>query len=177
MANSEQDLASPSLISRIEQLEERQNIVSKYMVGLKRQFDGLTHELQQIESLKEQIKELQQRFNQLPTLSKILNNAETLNGASESANFDESETVKQWLERVEQQQCQKVIAPTLIEQSSESVGGRAEIGVNANTTETDPDEETDAAAQQEEYTTAFNDEEFKTERMMWLLNRIYTAEQ
>src|SRR4028119_115705 len=102
MANSEQDLASPSLISRIEQLEERQNIVSKYMVGLKRQFDGMTHELQQIESLKEQIKELQQRFNQLPTLSKGLDNADTLNGASESATFDEVETVKQWLERVEQ---------------------------------------------------------------------------
>jgi uncharacterized protein YjbI with pentapeptide repeats len=165
----------------------------------------------------------------LPTLSKGLDNAETLNGASESATFDEAETVKQWLERVEQpdfsrheekstldltpqppslqgkgenskpsqeqerglergfpdpvksqveqQQCQKAIAPTLIEQSSESVVDRAEVGVNANSNETDPDEETDPAAQQEEYTTAFSDEEFKTERMMWLLNRIYTAEQ
>lgn len=54
-----------SLISRIEQLEERQNVVSKYMVGLKRQFDGMTEGLQQIEGLKEEISQLQQHFIQI----------------------------------------------------------------------------------------------------------------
>jgi len=67
MADPQLDLAS--LVSRLEQLEARQNVVSKYMVGLKRQFEGMTKGLQQIESLKGQISELQQRFNQLSTLS------------------------------------------------------------------------------------------------------------
>jgi hypothetical protein len=44
-----------SLVARIEQLEEQQNVVSKYMVGLKRQFDGRVEGLQQIEGLKKQV--------------------------------------------------------------------------------------------------------------------------
>jgi len=40
MSDTELDIAS--LVSRISQLEERQNVVAKYMVGLKRQFDGMT---------------------------------------------------------------------------------------------------------------------------------------
>jgi hypothetical protein len=56
MPDTELDIAS--LVSRISQLEERQNVVAKYMVGLKRQFDGMTEGLQPIESLREQIAEL-----------------------------------------------------------------------------------------------------------------------
>jgi uncharacterized coiled-coil protein SlyX len=63
MSDTELDITS--LPARISQLEERQNIVSKYMVGLKRQFDGMTEALQQIERLREQVSELQQRFDQL----------------------------------------------------------------------------------------------------------------
>jgi hypothetical protein len=107
MADPQLDLAS--LVSRLEQLEARQNVVSKYMVGLKRQFDGMTKGLQQIESLKGQISELQQRFNQLPTLSNGWDNAETSNGAAESVNLDEAETGKPLVERVEQQQCEEAI--------------------------------------------------------------------
>jgi hypothetical protein len=93
------ELALASLLSRISQLEKRQNIVSKYMVGLKHQFDGMTEELQQIEPLKEKLLELQQRFNQLPSLINSLNNAEV---------------VKPIFEQVEQQQPQEAIAPTVI---------------------------------------------------------------
>ena len=74
MSDTELDITS--LLARISQLEERQNIVSKYVVGLKRQFDGMID-----------------------------------------------------------------------------------------------------AVVEEQSPTAFNDEEFKTERIMWLLNRIYAAEE
>ena len=40
MPDTELELAS--VLSRISQLEERQNVVAKYMVGLKRQFDGMS---------------------------------------------------------------------------------------------------------------------------------------
>jgi uncharacterized protein YjbI with pentapeptide repeats len=173
MADPQLDLAS--LVSRLEQLEARQNVVSKYMVGLKRQFDGMSEGLQQIEHLKGQISELQQRFNQLPTLRNGLDNVQTPNGAAESVNVDEAETGKPLVERVEQQQCEEA-APTVISQSSESVVDTPEVGVNADAAETEKDKEIDVVAQQEESPTAFSDEDFKTERMIWLLNRIYAAE-
>jgi hypothetical protein len=134
MPDTELDITS--LLARISQLEERQNIVSKYMVGLKRQFDGMTEALQQIEPLREQVSELQQRFDQLPTLSNSLDDAETPNGAAESVSVDDAETVKQFFERVEQQQRQESPA------STESVVHPAEVEVNAETAETDKDEET-----------------------------------
>src|SRR4028119_763983 len=155
------ELALASLLSRISQLEKRQNIVSKYMVGLKHQFDGMTEELQQIEPLKEKLLELQQRFNQLPSLINSLNNAEV---------------VKPIFEQVKQQQPQEAIAQTVIPPSSESVVDTAEVGLNVDAAETNQDDETDTTAQQEESTKAFSDEEFKIEKVMWLLNRIYAAE-
>jgi len=50
---SDTKLDITSLPARISRLEERQNIVSKYMVGLKRQFDGMTEALQQIAGLRQ----------------------------------------------------------------------------------------------------------------------------
>jgi hypothetical protein len=52
----------------------------------------------------------------------------------------------------------------------------AEVEVNADIAETDQVEETDTTAR-EQSATGFTDEEFKTERMMWLVNRIYAAEE
>lgn len=57
MADSEKNLAS--LISKIEQIEERQNITAKYAVAVKRQLDELT----------EKFNNLQQRFEQQATLN------------------------------------------------------------------------------------------------------------
>jgi len=99
-----------------------------------------------------------------------LDDVETPNGVAESVSVDDAETVKQFFERVEQQQRQESLA------STESVVHPAEAEVNAETTEAEKDEETDAVVE-EQSSTAFSDEEFKTERIMWLLNRIYVAEE
>jgi predicted nuclease with TOPRIM domain len=112
MPDTELDITS--VLARISQLEERQNIVSKYVVGLKRQFDGMTEALQQIERLREQVLQLQQRFDQLPSLSNSLDDAETPNGVAESVGVDDAETVKQFFEQVEQQQHQEFCAYTFI---------------------------------------------------------------
>src|SRR4028118_1457028 len=165
------ELPLESLLSRISQLEEQQNVVSKYMVGLKRQFDGMSEELQQIEPLKEQVAQLQQRFNQLP----ILDNVDTTDASTKSETIDDAEVVRRFFERVEQSE--KAIAPTVIPSSGKSVVDSAEVIINANAAETHPDEEIDATNQQEGSTTAFSDEEFKIERVMWLLNRIYAAKE
>jgi uncharacterized protein YjbI with pentapeptide repeats len=71
MTDPQLDVAS--LVSRIKQLEERQNSTAQYAVRVKRQLDELT----------EQFNDLQQRFSQLPTLSNSLNSLS-------SANLDEA---------------------------------------------------------------------------------------
>ena len=68
MANFQQDISS--LIARIEQLEERQNITAKYAVNVKRQLDQLS----------EQFNELQQHFEQQSTLINGLNGSKPTNG-------------------------------------------------------------------------------------------------
>jgi len=100
MPDTELDITS--LLARISQLEERQNIVSKYMVGLKRQFDRMTEVLQQIEPLREQVSELQQRFEQLPILTNSLDDVQTSNAVAEYVSVDDAETVKQFFERDEE---------------------------------------------------------------------------
>ncbi|MEW5861391.1 MAG: hypothetical protein AB1861_29105 [Cyanobacteriota bacterium] len=132
MSDLEQNLAF--LVSRISQLEERQNILSKYVIGLKRQLDVLTEqlnarpELQQIESfqgaltkLSEELTNLQQRIPQTLALSKSLERGTTPNTPNKAA-FEYSESVRLFVEqKIEQQQHQKEIAPPVIPQSGESV--------------------------------------------------------
>jgi uncharacterized protein YjbI with pentapeptide repeats len=164
MANSQLDAVS--LASRIEQLEKRQNITAKYAVGVKRQLDELT----------EQFKMLQQHFNQLSASGNSFNGTSTTDAPTELATFDDAEVVTQFFEPIEQQQSQEAIAPTASEQTSELVVNPAEVEVNADIAETDQVEETDTSAP-EQSATGFTDEEFKTERMMWLVNRIYAVEE
>ena len=132
MSDLEQNLAF--LVSRISQLEERQNILSKYVIGLKRQLDVLTEqlnarpELQQIESfqgaltkLSEELTNLQQRLPQTLALSKSLERGTTSDTPNKSA-LEYSESVRLFVEqKIEQQQQQKEIAPPAIPQSGESV--------------------------------------------------------
>ncbi len=66
--NTETSLISFS--SKIQQLEERQNITAKYAVGVKRQLDKLT----------EQFNDLQQRFEQQSALINGLNGSQPTNG-------------------------------------------------------------------------------------------------
>ena len=157
MTDPQLDVAS--LVSRIQQLEERQNSTAQYAVRVKRQLDELT----------EQFNDLQQRFSQLPSLSNRLNSVDTTNAPTESAVLDDADVVKQFFERVDQQERQEAIASTASSQNSELLGNPAEV-------EVDQVQETDTTAP-EESTTAFNDQEYKLERVMWLLNRIYAAEK
>ncbi|NER51128.1 MAG: pentapeptide repeat-containing protein, partial [Symploca sp. SIO1A3] len=99
MADLEMDLAS--LVSRIEQIEERQEIVAKYTVKVKRQLDNLTEqfntrpELQQMESLQEVIANLseamadlhQQQKPQLSTSEVVEESFPELNEAEEIDDF------------------------------------------------------------------------------------------
>src|SRR5687768_13642882 len=68
MADSDRNLAS--LMSKVEQIEERQNITAKYAVGVKRQLDELI----------EKFNNLQQRFEQQVALSNDLNSTKSTNG-------------------------------------------------------------------------------------------------
>ena len=68
MDNSEQNLSY--LRSKVEQLEERQNITAKYAVGVKRQLDELIGKFNR----------LQQCFEQQAALSNDLNSAKSTNG-------------------------------------------------------------------------------------------------
>ena len=67
MAEAENNLAS--LVSKMAQLEERQNITAKYAVAVKRQLDELST----------QFNNLQQRLEKPPALSNSLNDLEITN--------------------------------------------------------------------------------------------------
>src|SRR5688572_25962435 len=68
MVDSDRNLAS--LISKVEQLEERQNITAKYAVGVKRQLDELMGKFNY----------LQQQFEQQAALINDLTIAKSTNG-------------------------------------------------------------------------------------------------
>ncbi len=176
ISDTQLDLAS--LFSRIEQLEAEQNLCKQNVIWLKRYIDEFRKEfntrpeLQQIESwqqaiaqLSTQVAELQQRLNHSPILSKGLDNGVTTNAQTESANLDDAEVVKQFFEPVEQQQSYCALVDALT------------IPVHVDTAETDQNQEINVVTQQKPRVTALSDEEFKLERMMLLLDRIYKAEE
>lgn len=158
MADSEQDLAS--LISKIEQLEERQNITAKYSVGVKRQLDELT----------EKFNNRQHRFDQQAALSSDLNGNKPTNGLVAIA----SAAVESLTDGVE----------SIMLNNSTDVMLITPVEVNVDGDEIDRDE-IDVAAKQERNVTAFSDEEFKRSRMTqllgaygdWLLLKAYLAEE
>ena len=176
ISDRQMDLAS--LFSRIEQLEAEQNLCKQKVIWLKRYIDEFRKEfntrpkLQQIESWQQAIAqlsalvaELQQRLNHSPTLSNGLNNGVTTDAQTESANLDDAEVVKHFFEPVEQQQSSCALVDALT------------IPVHVDTAETDQNQEINVVAQQKPRVTALNDEEFKVERMLLLLDRIYKAEE
>src|SRR5919202_2140182 len=168
MDNSEQNLAS--LSSKVEQLEQRQNITAKYAVGVKRQLDELIGKFNS----------LQQRFEQQAALSNDLNSGKSTNGlvSSEAVAVasvpDSGESI-----RLNNSTDVMLVTPVAAEVNADADSEHnnlAEVEVNADVVEAEPEEDT-ATTQPEEFTRAFNDEEFKLERMMWLLNRIYADEE
>jgi uncharacterized protein YjbI with pentapeptide repeats len=142
MTNASQDLAS--LISKIDQLSERQNITAKYAVGVKRELDELI----------KKFNNLQQRFEQQSSLSNNLNGAKPANelvsntAAAVVSRYDGIESI--------------------MLNNSTDVMQVIPVEVNADVDEIDA-EEINAASQHEQSLTAFSDEEFKIARMTQLL--------
>ncbi len=156
------------LISKIERLDERQNITAKYAVGVKRQLDELT----------EKFNDLQQQFDQQVALSNHLNGSKPTNGLV-SSEVTAVEPMTDTGESLMLNKSTGVMLVTPVEaqlnvDADSNQNNLAEVEVNA-VVENELDEET-TAAQQEEFSTIFSDEEFKIERAMWLLNRIYATE-
>ncbi|MFM7370953.1 MAG: hypothetical protein ACKO2Z_24830, partial [Sphaerospermopsis kisseleviana] len=76
-----------------------------------------------------------------------------------------AEIVKQFFERVDKQQNQG----ELIEKAGEVE--------NVDVGESEEEKEVDVVFEETEDSRNFNDLEFKIERVMWLVNRMYTAEE
>lgn len=95
---STSDLTLASLVSRISQLEVRQNVFNKYLVGVKHQLDQLTEqyntrpELQQMKSLQGAIGTLSEGFINLQLcFDQLLNlgeNPDTIDTLDEAETFD-----------------------------------------------------------------------------------------
>lgn len=112
ISDSELDLVS--LASRIEQIEEEQNLRKQNIAWLKRYFDEIKQEfnnrteLQQIQSMQEalahltaQVADLQQHLNLSSNSSNGLNNNHTIDPSIKETIIDDTEIVKQFFERVE----------------------------------------------------------------------------
>lgn len=158
MTESQQDILS--LIARIEQLEERQNITAKYAVNVKRQLDKLT----------EQFNDLQQRFEPQPALSNGLNGSKPTNGLVSS----EAIVVESAADS----------GKSIMLNNSTTVMLAQPIEVEVNLDEIDQNK-INTAVPEESRLTVFSDEGFKIARMTQLMNafgdmlliRAYLAEQ
>ncbi|MBD2570299.1 pentapeptide repeat-containing protein [Anabaena lutea] len=176
MNTSDSELNLASLADRISQVEAEQNLRRKNIAWLKQYFDELKQEFnnrpeldqiqtmqQEIVQLTAQVAELQQCLNLSSNImSEDLNEGENL---TEIKTIDDAEIVKQFFERVERQQSQGV----LIEKEV--------VIKNVDIDEIEKDEEVDVIAEESENSNAFKNLEFQIERIMWLVNRIYAAEE
>jgi len=169
MSDTQQELAS--LISKIEQLEERQNITAKYAVVVKRQLEEMT----------KKFNNLQQRFEQQSSLRNGLNGAKATDGLV----LSEVTSVASVIDGGESIMPNNLInltgvmltPPVVAEVKADAdKSNSAEVNVNSDVIETNLAVEI-ATAQQEEFSKAFSDEEFKVERIVWLFNRIHAAEK
>jgi hypothetical protein len=169
MSDTQQELAS--LLSKIEQLEERQNITAKYAVVVKRQLEEMT----------KKFNNLQQRFEQQSSLRNGLNGANSTDGLV----LSEVTSVASVIDGGERIIPNNLInltgvmltPPVVAEVNADAdKSDLAEVNVNPDVIETNLAVEI-ATAQQEEFSKAFSDEEFKVERIVWLFNRIQAAEK
>ncbi len=168
ISNSEPNLSF--VVSTLQQLEAEQNTWKQNTIWLKRYFDELKQEFKtrpevgEVEKMQEvilqltaQVYDLQERFNQLPLLS---NNSHSINTTAidvlqEEEKID-SEIKEEFIESLDEQIKQVVLVEDF---------AKNEDNQNLENVE-----------EQEEFDRKFNDFEFKLERMMWLLNRVYTAD-
>jgi len=143
MVNSQQDISS--LIARIEQLEERQNITAKYAVNVKRQLDQLS----------EQFNDLKQHFEQQSTLINGLNGSKPTNGLVSS----ETIVVESAADS----------SKSLMLNNSTTVMVAQAIEVEVKVDEIDKNK-TDTATPEEPRLTVFSDEGFRIARMTQLID-------
>ena len=183
ISDTELDLAS--LLSSIEQLEAEQNLRKQNIIWLKRYLDKFKQEfntrpeVQQIESLQQgmaqlsaQVTELQQRLNQLPTLSNSLDNTQITKVSTAFVNFDNPESTMFNRRRVRRSSS---LPSPLIQQPTEALVQTVAMTVNTDAAKNE--QHIDADTQEQQTVTALSDEEFKVERMMLLLDRIYAVEE
>lgn len=175
MNPSDSELNLASLLARISKIEKEQELRRKNITWLKQYFDELKKEfnnrpeLEQIQAMQQeilqlnsQVADLQQHLNQSFNLVNSLNDSEN---STDVKTLDDAEIVKQFFERVEKQQTQGA----LIEESA--------ITENLDIAEIENQEEIDVVTEETENSTAFNNSEFQIERIMWIANRLYAAEE
>ena len=98
MTNLEADL-STIILGRLEQIEQQQILLRKYIVGLKRYVDNLNEnfnsrtEGQQIESLRAEISKIQDKINNIVDLKANNNSDETISGTLDNDLYGEIITV------------------------------------------------------------------------------------
>ncbi|MFW6359739.1 MAG: hypothetical protein ACOC0N_11090 [Chroococcales cyanobacterium] len=154
------NISSEYILSRLDKIEHRQKVMSKYVANLKYQLNMLqsefqtTEQLQEWESLKEQVLDLQQRFNGLLTF----NCSPSLPISSETPVESDEVRIQFFLEEVDQEFIEE-----LLEQQEQ-----AETGENG--------QHIQPAIASSEQPSVFTDLEFKMERAMMLVNRFYRTE-
>ncbi|MBD3559153.1 pentapeptide repeat-containing protein, partial [Planktothrix sp. FACHB-1355] len=184
---AEQQIELASLLARLEQLEQEQTVVKKYVKGIKRELDKLTEqfndrpELVRLESSEKEIADLQKRCDRLSNfisgdddskISDAVTNSATTRNTGD--NLDDGDRTILNIERLDEQISQESIAPTVVAESHQSI--LQETAASDNDAETYQNEEIDAGKQEEKFS-VFSDEEFQIERMLLLLMRDDTDEE
>ncbi|MBD0390308.1 MAG: hypothetical protein ICV54_28370, partial [Nostoc sp. C3-bin3] len=168
--DSKVDIAS--LVSRISQVEAKQNFRKQNIAWLKQYFDDFKQEfntrpeLKQIQNIQEaiaqltaQVAELQQQLNHSPNLSNSLDNNDAINVPIQEVNLDETEVAKQFLGTLEQQTTQLTLVDIVA------------IHENIEIAEKEQNEQKYLAGEQAQINTNLSVQQFHIERIMWLVNR------
>ena len=174
--DSKVDIAS--LVSRISQVETKQNFRKQNIAWLKQYFDDLKQEfntrpeLKQIQNIQEaiaqltaQVAELQQQLNHSPNLSKNLDNNDAIHVPIQEVNIDDAEVPKQLFGTVEQQKSQLPLVDIVA------------IPENIEIAEKEQNEQKYLAGEQAQINTNLSVQQFHIERIMWLVNRIYAIDE
>ncbi|MBR8833364.1 MAG: pentapeptide repeat-containing protein [Stigonema ocellatum SAG 48.90 = DSM 106950] len=153
--------------------------LKRYVDKFKEEFNTRP-ELQLVENLQQemaqltaQVTELQQRFNQLSALNKSLDNTQMISTPNEAVNFENAERKR--AKRMRQMGWPQKRPSLLKQQPKEALVQTVAVPVDTDAAKNEQNIHTDTQKQQT--VTTLSDEEFKVERMMLLLDRIYAAEE
>ncbi|BAZ11564.1 pentapeptide repeat protein [Calothrix sp. NIES-4071] len=163
------------VVSTLEQLQAEQNIWKDNTIWLKRYFDELKQEVQTrppreevdkmqevISQLTAQVNELQQRIDNIASSTQSLNSVDVLDTQKEETYHSTIE--KQFVECSDEHTHQDISIDDSV------------IAENINPIENEESQEINTLEELEEDSKGLSDIEFKLERIMWLINRVYTSE-